>query len=146
LALRFGVKFGLADNEFHKEAKQYGTDEPDDWRKEERIADLCCVAPINSGSSIAAAHQCVGHTNANDGADQSMRARCREAEPRFQMIAAMRIANTIANPASEPTCRISSTGNNETMPKATAPVENRTPRKLKNPDQTTATGGASEWV
>ncbi len=30
--------------------------------------------------------------------------------------------------------------------KATAPVEVKTPRKLKNPDQTTATSGISEWV
>ena len=66
--------------------------------------------------------------------------------PRFQMIAAINIAKTMANPASEPTCMISSTGNKETMPKATAPVENNTPRKLKQPDQTTAIGGASEWV
>ena len=66
--------------------------------------------------------------------------------PRFQMIAAISSANTMAKPACEPTCRISSTGSSETMPKATAPVENSTPRKLKKPDQTTATGAGSEWV
>ena len=54
------------------------------------------------------------------------------------MIAAINMAKTMAKPASEPTCRISSTGSSETMPKATAPVEVRTPRKLKKPDQTTA--------
>ena len=62
------------------------------------------------------------------------------------MIAAISSANTIAKPASEPTWRISSTGNSETIPKATAPVEVSTPRKLKKPDHTTATLGTSEWV
>ncbi len=70
----------------------------------------------------------------------------RDQVPRFQMIAAISSANTIAKPASEPTCRISSTGSSDTMPKATAPVDVSTPRKLNNPDQTTATFGASECV
>ena len=59
--------------------------------------------------------------------------------PRFQMMAAISRANTMAKPALLPTCRISSTGSSEMMPKATAPVDSSTPRKLKNPDQTTAT-------
>ena len=66
--------------------------------------------------------------------------------PRFQMIAAISSANTIAKPALEPTCRISSTGSSETMPKATAPEDSSTPRKLKKPDQTTASSAGSEWV
>ena len=32
------------------------------------------------------------------------------------------------------------------MPKATAPVEKSTPRKLKKPDHTTANGAGSECV
>ncbi len=66
--------------------------------------------------------------------------------PRFQMIAAISKAKTMAKPAFEPTCRISSTGSSETMPKATAPVEVRTPRKLKKPDHMTAKFAGSEWV
>ena len=66
--------------------------------------------------------------------------------PRFQMIAAISSANTIAKPALLPTCRISSTGSSETMPKATAPEESSTPRKLKKPDHTTANSAGSEWV
>ena len=50
--------------------------------------------------------------------------------PRFQTMAAISSANTMAKPALEPTCRISSTGSSETMPKATAPEDNSTPRKL----------------
>jgi hypothetical protein len=65
---------------------------------------------------------------------------------RFQMIAAIKSANTMAKPALLPTCRISSTGSSETIPKATAPVEVRTPRKLNRPDQTTAISAGSEWV
>ena len=45
--------------------------------------------------------------------------------PRFQMMAPMRSANTIAKPDAEPTCMISSTGSSEMMPKATAPLEAR---------------------
>ncbi len=41
---------------------------------------------------------------------------------------------------------MSSTGSSETMPKATAPVEVRTPSRLKQPDQTTAICGFSAWV
>jgi hypothetical protein len=66
--------------------------------------------------------------------------------PRFQMIAAISSANTMAKPAPVPTCRINSTGNSEMMPNATAPLETTTPRKLNTPAQTTATGAGSEWV
>src|ERR1700689_4852224 len=66
--------------------------------------------------------------------------------PRFQMMAAISRANTMAKPALEPTCRISSTGSNEMMPKATAPLETSTPQKLNKPDHSTATCGGSEWV
>src|SRR5271154_184043 len=58
--------------------------------------------------------------------------------PTFQMIAAINRANTIAKPALLPTCRISSTGNSDTMPKATAPLDIKTPNRLNIPDQTTA--------
>ena len=58
--------------------------------------------------------------------------------PRFQMIAAISSAKTIAKPAPVPTCRISSTGSSDTMPNATAPRETSTPRKFQMPDQTTA--------
>ena len=65
---------------------------------------------------------------------------------RFHRIAANSKANTIAKPAPEPTCRISSTGSSETTLKATAPDETSTPRKLNMPDQTTAILAGSEWV
>src|SRR5205814_9818281 len=66
--------------------------------------------------------------------------------PRFQMIAAISSANTIAKPAELPTCRISSTGSSEIMPNATAPLDSNTPRKLNEPDHTTAICAGSEWV
>src|SRR5713226_9450266 len=65
---------------------------------------------------------------------------------RFQMMAATRRANTMANPALLPTCRISSTGNREMIPNATRPDEVSTPIKFQKPDQTTATWGSREWV
>src|SRR3954471_20606880 len=66
--------------------------------------------------------------------------------PRFQMIAAVSRANTIAKPAPLPTCRINSTGSSEMMPNATPPVDTNTPMKFQMPDQTTAMCGSSEWV
>jgi hypothetical protein len=52
----------------------------------------------------------------------------------------------MAKPALVPTCMISSTGNSEMMPNATAPLENSTPRKLSVPEYMTATFGCSECV
>src|SRR3984957_7677216 len=66
--------------------------------------------------------------------------------PTFQMIAAINSANTMAKPAPLPTCRISSTGNSETMPNATAPVDNNTPNRLNMPDHTTAILAGNERV
>jgi len=66
--------------------------------------------------------------------------------PRFHRMAAINSANTMAKPAPLPTCKMSSTGNSETMPKATAPVDTSTPRKLKKPDQMTARFGDNELV
>ena len=66
--------------------------------------------------------------------------------PRFQMIAAINSAKTMAKPALLPTCRINSTGSSETMPNATAPDDQRTPNKFHTPDQTTATLAGSECV
>src|SRR5215467_11830855 len=66
--------------------------------------------------------------------------------PRFQMIAAVSRANTIAKPAPLPTWRMSSTGSSDTMLKATAPDDSTTPRKLKKPDHTTAACAGKVWV
>ena len=66
--------------------------------------------------------------------------------PIFQMIAAISSANTMAKPAAEPTCRMSSTGNRETMVKATSPAELSTPMRFQTPDHTTATCAGIEWV
>src|SRR5262249_61398405 len=66
--------------------------------------------------------------------------------PRFQMIAAVSSANTIAKPAVVPTCRINSTGRSDTMLNATVPAETMTPAKFQKPDQTSATGALSECV
>src|SRR5580693_8833962 len=66
--------------------------------------------------------------------------------PRFQMIAAINSANTMAKPALEPTCRINSTGKSEMMPNATAPDDHSTPSRLNTPDHTTAKLAGNERV
>ncbi len=65
---------------------------------------------------------------------------------RFQMMAAISKAKTMAKPAPELTCKMSSTGSRVMMLNATAPEERRTPVRLQSPDQTTAMLGSSEWV
>ena len=65
---------------------------------------------------------------------------------RFQTIAAISSANTMAKPAPVPTFKIRSTGSSETMVKATPPAEVMTPRKLNRPDQITAKFAGSALV
>src|SRR5580698_2645516 len=65
---------------------------------------------------------------------------------RFQMMAAISRAKTMAKPAPALTCRISSTGSSVITVKATVPLETSTPVRLHSPDQTTAMLGSSECV
>src|SRR5215475_135617 len=64
--------------------------------------------------------------------------------PRFHRIAETNSANTIANPALLPTCKINSTGSKETILNATKPPEVTTPAKLQKPDHVTAICGSME--
>src|ERR1700693_3173199 len=66
--------------------------------------------------------------------------------PRFQTMAAIRSANTMANPAPDPTLSTNSTGSKESTPNATAPFDVKTPIRFQQPDQTTATIGLRLWV
>ncbi len=66
--------------------------------------------------------------------------------PRFHRMAAIRSANTMANPAPELTLRMSSTGSRVIIVNATAPEDVSTPARLQSPDQTTAIFGSSAWV
>src|ERR1700728_5486535 len=66
--------------------------------------------------------------------------------PKFQSMAAISSAKTIANPAPELTCRINSTGSRVMTANATVPVESHTPARLHIPDHTTAMFGSSECV
>src|ERR1700728_3567345 len=65
---------------------------------------------------------------------------------RFQIMAAISSAKTMANPEPELTCKISSTGNSVITLKATAPLDTSTPARLHSPDHTTAILGSSECV
>src|SRR5271155_5491424 len=66
--------------------------------------------------------------------------------PRFQMIADRSNAKTIANPAPDPTFNTSSTGSSASTPKATPPLDVKTPIRFQQPDQTTATVGFNVCV
>ena len=54
--------------------------------------------------------------------------------PRFQMIAAISSANTMAKPALDADLQDQSTGSSETMLNATGAAGEPTPRKLKQPE------------
>src|SRR5580700_5726336 len=66
--------------------------------------------------------------------------------PRFQMIAEINNAKTMANPAPDPTLSTSSTGSNARTAKATPPPDCSTPMRFQQPDHTTAMLGFREWV
>ena len=66
--------------------------------------------------------------------------------PTFQMMAEMRRENTMAKPGAEPTWITNSTGRSAITPKATIPVEVKTPVRFHNPDQMTAIQGFKVWV
>src|SRR5271165_5796415 len=61
--------------------------------------------------------------------------------PRFHRIAESSNANTMANPAPEPTLSTSSTGSSASTPNATAPLDVNTPIRFQQPDHTTAIFG-----
>src|ERR1043166_683150 len=63
--------------------------------------------------------------------------------PKFQSVAEMSKANTMAKPAPDPTFRTSSTGRSATTANATAPLDVNTPTRFQQPDQMTAVVGLS---
>src|SRR5580693_7618842 len=66
--------------------------------------------------------------------------------PTFQMMAEIKSEKTMAKPGPEPTWMTSSTGRREMTPKATIPLEVKTPVRFQRPDQTTAIQGLRAWV
>src|ERR1700693_1350657 len=65
---------------------------------------------------------------------------------RFQRMAAINKAKTMAKPGPALPYRISSTGSRVMTVNATVPVEVNTPARLHSPDHTPAMFGSSEWV
>ena len=139
----------MRDHRFQQQQQDRGQSKAEQWRKQQRFADFLGLAPIDARSAAAAVQQRIGDADADDRADKvcELDAGKPNAQvPRFQMIAAINSAKTIANPALLPTWRISSTGSSEIMPKATAPLDASTPKRLNIPDQMTAKFAGSERV
>ena len=118
---RFGIEH-LRDQE-----QQGRADESDERRQQQRLADVDGLRPVDAARAGLRRHHLVGDPDADDRADQRVRARRRQAEvpgaeiPDDRRRSAARRPSR--NPAALPTCRISSTGSSETMPNATAPLE-----------------------
>ena len=125
-------------------SKQQGraTTKPNSGEKQQRVNDLGRLAPVHARCRLPdrAADALATPTPITDPIRvcELDAGRPRYHVPMFQIIAAISRAKTMAKPAPLPTCRISSTGSSETMPKATAPEDSSTPNRLNRPDHTTA--------
>ena len=120
-------------------------DEADDRRNQQRLADFLSLGPvdafaedvrldINELASPTPMIEPISVCELEAG-------RPRYHVPRFQMIAEISSANTMAKPAPDPTLSTSSTGSSARTPNATAPLDVSTPIRFQQPDHTTATFG-----
>jgi hypothetical protein len=121
---------GRVDNQGSRRVARFrapGTgNEPDEWRQQQRIPDLGRLRPVDAARTSAGRHQLIRAANANDRADQRVRAGGRQAEiPRAEIPddRADEKRKHHRNPALDPTCRISSTGRSAMIPYTTAPLD-----------------------
>ena len=119
------IELRIAHDELQHQQQERRDAEAEQRREQQRVADLGRLGPVHTRGAVTAVHQRIGNADADDRTDQRVRrgaGRPSYQVPRFQMIAAISSANTIAKPAPLPTCRINSTGSSEMMPKAPRPL------------------------
>ena len=81
VALRLCVERRIADDSnFSRNSSTPAADEADQRRQQQCLADLDGLPQSTPRGAVAAAHQRVGHADADDRADQGVRARGRQAE------------------------------------------------------------------
>ena len=139
----------ILDQCLGKQEQQGSAKEADDWRDEQNLADLAGLGPVHARGAVLMLMSWLAMPTPM--MDPTMVCELEAGRPshqvlRFQMMAAMSSAKTMAKPAPALTCRINSTGSRVMTAKATAPEERSTPARLHKPDQTTAMLGSSEWV
>ena len=113
IALRLGVERRHADDGSQQQQQSGGERKAEQRREQQRFADLLGFRPIDARGAVAAAHdrvitptpmiEPIKVCELDAGKPKAQ-------VPRFHRIAAINSANTMANPALLPTCRINSTG------------------------------------
>ena len=81
VALGRFVERGIAHQELEREQQERGEDEADQRRQQQRVADLGGLAPVDARGAVHAARQRIGDADADDRADQGVRAGGGQAEP-----------------------------------------------------------------
>ena len=80
VALRLGIKGRNADDEFEGQQKDGGKGKAEQGRDQQCLADILGFRPIDAGCATAAMQQRVGDADADNGADEGVRTRGRQAE------------------------------------------------------------------
>ena len=65
----------------HQQQQQRRENEAEQRREQQRVADIRHLAPVDAGGAVLAAQHRIGDADADDRADQRVRARGRQAEP-----------------------------------------------------------------
>ena len=126
IALRRLIERRIADDELQRQEQQGSGDKAEQRREQQRVADLGRLGPIDAGGAVLSVHQRIGDADADDRADQRMRARCGQAEipgPEIPDDRRHQQREHHGEAGAAPTCRINSTGSSEMMPNATAPLD-----------------------
>ena len=112
-------KRGVPGDELERQEQQARSTEPDERREQQRVADLRRLRPVDAAGASRHGHQLIGEADADDRADQGVRARRRQTQvPRAQVPddGADEQGEHHRETGAEPTCRISSTGSSAMMP------------------------------
>ena len=137
LSLGLGIKLGISfvTKLSFMQAATADSDEAKKRRNQQRHADFGGLRPVDAAGGRPA----VPETDWQGPTPMIEPIRVCELEagsPRYQVSkipqdGAVSSANTMARPALEPTCRMSSTGNSKMMPKATAPLDGQDAEKIE---------------
>ena len=143
------VERRLADHDLHHQQQQRGEDEAEQRRQQQRLADVRHLVPVDAGGAVLAAHQCVGDADADDRADQRVRAGGRQAERpgaevpddrRDQQREHHRVAGAGADLQDELDRQQRDDAEGDRA------ARGQHAEQVQQPDQTTANWACSEWV
>ena len=80
--IRFLEQRWIAHDQLQQQQEQGGDHESDDRRDHQRNANFTGLGPVDAaGHGVRLGKKLVGQSDANDGADERVRARCRQSQP-----------------------------------------------------------------